>query len=351
MEIYDIFECREIFLKHKKELLKIMKNFIKNIKEEILKGKEISFEEAEKLISISNDDKISLDELFSAADEIREKFCGKRFDLCTIINAKSGKCSENCKYCAQSSHFKTNADVYPLVTAEYALDEAKKVEAEGAHRFSLVTSGRGLKSTSKELMELENIYKVLREKTDLMLCASHGICDKETLIKLKEAGVTTYHHNLETSREFYSNICSTHTFEDRVNTINAAKEAGLNVCSGGILGLGETPIDRIKMAFELKSLGVFSVPINILTPILGTPLEDMEGVEPMELVKTMAVYRFILPKTYLRYAGGRVKLGELQNLGIKAGINSALTGNFLTTTGNTIESDKKMIEGEGYEFK
>lgn len=351
MEIYDIFECREIFLKHKKELLKIMKNFIKNIKEEILKGKEISFEEAEKLISISNDDKISLDELFSAADEIREKFCGKRFDLCTIINAKSGKCSENCKYCAQSSHFKTNADVYPLVTAEYALNEAKKVEAEGAHRFSLVTSGRGLKSTSKELMELENIYKVLREKTDLMLCASHGICDKEALIKLKEAGVTTYHHNLETSREFYSNICSTHTFEDRVNTINAAKEAGLNVCSGGILGLGETPIDRIKMAFELKSLGVFSVPINILTPIPGTPLEDMEGVEPMELVKTMAVYRFILPKTYLRYAGGRVKLGELQNLGIKAGINSALTGNFLTTTGNTIESDKKMIEGEGYEFK
>ena len=328
-----------------------MKNFIKNIKEQILKGKEISFEEAEKLISISNDDKVSLDELFSSANEIREKFCGKRFDLCTIINAKSGKCSENCKYCAQSSHFKTNVDVYPLVTAEYALNEAKKVEEEGAHRFSLVTSGRGLKITSDELSELETIYKVLREKTNLMLCASHGICDKETLLKLKEAGVTTYHHNLESSREFYPNICSTHTFEDRVNTINAAKEAGLNVCSGGILGLGETPIDRIKMAFELKHLEVYSVPINILTPIPGTPLEDMPGVEPMELVKTMAVYRFILPKTYLRYAGGRVKLGELQKLGIKAGINSALTGNFLTTTGNTIESDKKMIKGEGYEFK
>lgn len=328
-----------------------MKNFIKNIKEQILKGKEITFEEAEKLISISIDDKSSLDELFSSANEIREKFCGKRFDLCTIINAKSGKCSENCKYCAQSSHFKTNIDVYSLVSAEYALNEAKKVEEEGAHRFSLVTSGRGLESTSEELLKLETIYQVLREKTGLMLCASHGICDKETLVKLKEAGVTTYHHNLESSREFYPNICSTHTFEDRINTINAAKEAGLNVCSGGILGLGETPIDRIKMAFELKSLEVYSVPINVLTPIQGTPLENMPGVEPMELVKTMAVYRFILPKIYLRYAGGRVKLGELQRLGIKAGINSALTGNFLTTTGNTMESDKKMIKGEGYEFE
>ena len=328
-----------------------MRNFIKNIKEEILQGKEIDFETAEKLISISNDDKETLDILFSSANEIREKFCGKRFDLCTIINAKSGKCSENCKYCAQSSHFKTNVEVYPLVSADYALNEAKKVEEEGAHRFSLVTSGRGLHINSGELLELENIYKVLKEKTNLMLCASHGICDQETLTKLREAGVTTYHHNLETSREFYPNICSSHTFEDRINTINAAKKAGLKICSGGIFGLGETQIDRIKMAFELRNVGVDSIPINILTPILGTPLENMKEIPPIELIKTMAVYRFIFPKTYLRYAGGRVKLGELQALGIKAGINSALTGNFLTTTGNTIESDKKMIEGEGYEFK
>ena len=328
-----------------------MKNFIKKLKEKILLGKKIDFEEAKELIEIKIDDSENLNELFSSADEIRKNFCGDSFDLCTIINAKSGKCSEDCKYCAQSSHFKTNTDVYPLVSEEKALEEAKKVEGEGAHRFSLVTSGKGVLDNSEELKKLENIYKKLKAETTLSLCASHGICSKEVLAKLKESGVTTYHHNLEACTDFYPSICSTHTHEDRVKTVLAAKEVGLKVCSGGILGLGETPIDRIKLAFELRELDIDSVPINILTPIPGTPLENSQEIEPLELVKTMAVFRFILPNKALRYAGGRVKLREFQSLGIRAGINSALTGNFLTTTGNTIESDKKMIRGEGYEIK
>lgn len=328
-----------------------MKNFIKKLKNKILAGGKIEFQEAKELIEIKLDDAESLNELFFSADEIREKFCGNSFDLCTIINAKSGKCSEDCKYCAQSSHFKTNASVYPLVNSEIALEEAKKVEREGANRFSLVTSGKGILSDSKEMEKLENIYKILKERTTLSLCASHGICDKEVLVKLKEAGVTTYHHNLEACKDFYPNICSTHTYEDRIKTVLNAKEVGLRVCSGGILGLGETPIDRIKLAFELRELDVDSVPINILTPIAGTPLENAKEIEPLELIKTMSVFRFILPNKALRYAGGRIKLGKYQSLGIRAGINSALTGNFLTTTGNTIESDKKMIEGVGYEIK
>lgn len=328
-----------------------MKNFIKKLKNKILAGGKIEFQEAKELIEIKLDDAESLNELFFSADEIREKFCGNSFDLCTIINAKSGKCSEDCKYCAQSSYFKTNASVYPLVNSEIALEEAKKVEREGANRFSLVTSGKGILSDSKEMEKLENIYKILKERTTLSLCASHGICDKEVLVKLKEAGVTTYHHNLEACKDFYPNICSTHTYEDRIKTVLNAKEVGLRVCSGGILGLGETPIDRIKLAFELRELDVDSVPINILTPIAGTPLENAKEIEPLELIKTMSVFRFILPNKALRYAGGRIKLGKYQSLGIRAGINSALTGNFLTTTGNTIESDKKMIEGVGYEIK
>lgn len=327
-----------------------MKTFLKSLKDKVLNREKINFNEAMKLVSISNDDGV-LEELCRAADEIREKFCGNKFDLCTITNAKSGKCSEDCKYCAQSAHFKTGAEVYPLISKDKALEEAKKVEKEGADRYSLVTSGRGLKGDSVECNKLEEIYQHLKENTELSLCASHGISDKEALRKLFEAGVKTYHHNLESSRDFYGNICTTHTYDERVETIKYAQEVGLQVCSGGIWGLGESEEDRVKMAFELQSLGVFSVPINILMPIPGTPLENNTPLEPKEILKMIAIYRFILPEAFLRYAGGRIKLGELQEKGIRSGINSALTGNFLTTTGTTIESDKEMVRRNGYELK
>ena len=328
-----------------------MKRFIKKLKDKILNREKIRYSEAIELSNISIEDKEILEELCQAADEIREKFCGNSFDLCTITNAKSGKCSEDCKYCAQSAHFSTGAEVYPLISKEKALEEAKKVEIEGAHRHSLVTSGRGLKGDSIECDKLVEIYQYLKGNTNLSLCASHGISDEKALKKLFDAGVKTYHHNLESSRDFYGSICTTHTYEERIETVKLAQKVGLQVCSGGIWGLGETQEDRIKMAFELQNLGVFSVPINILMPIPGTPLENNTPLEPREILKMMAIYRFILPEAYLRYAGGRIKLGELQEKGIKSGINSALTGNFLTTTGTTIESDKAMIRRNGYEIK
>ena len=327
-----------------------MKEFIHQLKDRVLEGYLVTREDTAKLLSISIEKEEELKELLQAANEIREKFCGNFFNLCTILNAKSGRCSENCRYCAQSAHFKTNADVYPLVSKEVALEAAKEVEVEGAHRFSLVTSGRGLQGKEEELDKLQEIYRYLKENTDLDLCASHGICSKEALQKLKDSGVKTYHHNLESSRRFYPTICTSPTFDDRVNTVKYAHEVGLQVCSGGIFGLGETEEDRIDMAFDLRELRVHSVPINILTPIPGTPLENNKEIDPKELLKDIAIYRFILPKVSIRYAGGRVKLGEYAKLGLEGGVNSALTGNFLTTTGNTIESDKKMIKELGYEY-
>ena len=329
-----------------------VKEFISYLKDKIINEKyEITREEAIFLSRIPNNDMETLNLLFDAADQIREAFCGKYFDLCTIINAKSGKCSENCKYCAQSSHFKTGTEVYGLVSKELALCEAKKNEVEGAHRFSLVTSGRGLRGNEKELDKLVEIYKYIGENTDkLELCASHGICTKEALQKLADAGVLTYHHNLESSRRFYPNVCTSHTYDDRINTIKNAKAVGLDVCSGGIFGLGETIEDRIDMALDLRELEICSVPINVLTPISGTPFENNEAVEPLEILKTISIYRFIMPETYLRYGGGRIKLGDYVKTGLRCGINSALTGNFLTTTGTTIEKDKKMIEELGYEL-
>lgn len=328
-----------------------MKEIIKILKEKVLNKEKITYEEAKKLLEISIEDNEELEELCNSANEIRDKFCGKNFDLCTIVNAKSGKCSEDCKYCAQSAHFKTGADVYPLISKEKALEEAVKVEKEGAHRYSLVTSGRGINKNSCEIKKLEEIYSNLKEKTKLSLCASHGICSEEVLRRLYNSGVKTYHHNLETSREYYPNICTTHTYEERIRTIKLAQKVGLQVCSGGIWGLGESEEDRIKMAFELRELGVFSIPINILMPIKGTPLENNLPLNPKDILKMIAIYRFILPNVYLRYAGGRIKLGEFQEKGILSGINSALTGNFLTTTGTTIESDKEMVRRNGYEIK
>ena len=328
-----------------------MKSFIESLKNRVLAGEDITFEEAKRLIELDIDtQKEEINYLIKSANEIRKHFCGDKFNLCTIMNAKSGRCPENCTYCAQSAHYKTNAPVYDLKSKEEALELAKVVEKEGANRFSLVTSGKGVYS-ERECSELAVIYRYLSENTDIHLCASHGILTKESAEALKKSGVKTYHHNLETSREFYPNICTTHTYQDRINTILYCKEIGLDVCSGGIFGLGESQIDRVKMAFELKNLEITSIPLNFLVAIEGTPLENMEPLPPLEIVKTIAVYRFINTKAYLRYAGGRIQLGDFERVGLRAGINSALTGNFLTTTGSTIESDKNLLKEEGFSLE
>lgn len=325
-----------------------MKEIINNITKKILNNEDITYEEAIKLINIDINNNENISTLFACANKIREKFAGKKVDLCSILNAKSGSCSEDCKFCSQSGHFNTDVKTYDLIDYEDVLKRAKEVERQGVKRFSLVTSGKGI--NDKEFDKIIEIYKKLKDNTKLHLCASHGIISYEQGVKLKEAGVSMYHHNVETSSDYYSKICTTHSFDERIKTIKDVKNAGLEICCGGIIGLGENRENRVKMAFEIKELGIKSIPLNILNPIKGTPMEEEKMLNALEVLKTMAVYRLIFPDGYIRYAGGRQALKDKQSLGLRAGINAALVGNYLTTVGNDVEQDKKMILSEGLEI-
>jgi biotin synthase len=309
----------------------------------VLNGESIGFAEAMQLMELAD-----TQELFESANRIREHFTGNRVDLCSIMNAKSGRCSENCKFCAQSGHYRTGVVEYPLVGVAEALQTAQMNERAGVHRFSLVTSGKVLEGP--EFEQVIAIYAALKEKTSLYLCASLGCISYEQALRLKEAGVEMYHHNLETSRNFYPRICDTHTYDDRIRTIHNVKRAGLEVCCGGIIGLGEPPEERFRMALAIRELGVKSIPVNILNPIPGTPLEGTQRLEPVAILKTIAIFRFLLPDSMIRYAGGRAILGELQRTGLMAGVNAALVGDFLTTVGNKISDDLKMIEEAGLTY-
>ncbi|WP_044469598.1 biotin synthase BioB [Mannheimia massilioguelmaensis] len=319
---------------------------IEAVKNRIIQGEELNKQDALELALHA-----PLQALCHAANEIREQLCGKKFNLCSIINVKSGRCPENCSYCAQSARFETDCETYDVLSQEAVLQFAQSHEAEDTHRFSLVASGRGIKENSRDLNKYCAIYEALEDKTSLHLCASLGLADVPALKQLKASGVQTYHHNLESSRRFYAKICTTHTYEDRVQTCKNALAVGMDICSGGIFGLGENMEDRIDMALELRSLGVTSVPINILTPIKGTPLENAPPLTTEEILRSIAIYRFLLPKAYLRFAGGRNNLGSEVKTALKSGINSALTGNFLTTQGDTIDSDKKMIKSLGFDLE
>ncbi|TCO74381.1 biotin synthase BioB [Marinisporobacter balticus] len=324
-----------------------MKNLIKKIKQRILDGGEITYDEAVKLMEIPENNDEILASFFDATNTIREKYVGNKVDLCTIMNARSGRCSEDCKYCAQSVHYKTGVAEYALLKYDEILERALEMQKDGAHRFSLVTSGRGM--DGEDFEKLLEIYQKLKKDTKLKICASHGIITYEQAVKLKEAGVRMYHHNVESSSSFYEKICTTHTYEDRIDTIKNVQKAGLDLCCGGIIGMGETMEDRMRMAFEIKGLGIKSVPVNILNPIQGTPLENIDKITPLAVLKIMAVYRFVIPDGSIRYAAGRVILGEKQNIGFRAGVNAALVGNYLTTVGNKMVDDIKMIKNEGFE--
>lgn len=320
-----------------------MKNKILELYKNILNGHEITFNEAKELIEIDHiNDTESMETLIECANEIRKTFTGNSMDLCTIMNVKNGNCSEDCKYCAQSSHYKTPIIPYSFLNEQEIIDKAKEVEKKGAHKFSMVSSGKG--PSDKDIEKICSIYEKLQKETNISLCGSFGILKEGQAEKLRDSGIRMYHHNLESSREFYGSLCTTHTFEDRVNTIKLVQKAGLKVCSGGILGMGETTIDRLNLAFELRNLNVDSVPINILTKIPGTPYENNEPLHKMEIIKTIAIFRFILPKAQIRYAGGRMQLEDLQELGLKAGVNAMLTGDFLTTTGSNMAKDKELAE-------
>lgn len=314
---------------------------IKGLKEKVLHGGAITREEAIALYEAP------LEELCQAADEIRKYFCGNGFDICTIVNGKSGRCSENCKYCAQSSHYHTGAGVYPLLDKEEIVAQAKYNGERGVLRYSIVTSGRAL--NNQEVDKMCEAIRAVKQETSIEVCVSFGLLNVEQFRKLKEAGVTRVHNNLETSERNFPNICTTHTFEDKIDAIRAAREAGLSVCSGGIMGLGETKEDRIDMAFTLRELGVKSVPVNMLNPIPGTPYENKKCLTVEEMRRIVAVYRFILPDASIRLAGGRGLMEDKGESCFQSGANAVISGDMLTTSGYTIESDMEMIHRLGYQ--
>ncbi len=317
--------------------------FFDNLKERAINKKLINFDEALELYQVGLQRPFLL---MAFANEIKEHFKGKRVSLCSIVNAKSGKCPENCKFCAQSSHFNTGVQVYPLIKSEEMIKKALSAKEEGAHMFGIVTSGTKIRT--KE--EWEEIYKAIEEisKMGMKACASLGILTEEEAKNLKKAGLFRYHHNLETARSFFPNICTTHDYEDDVNTILYAKKVGLSTCCGGIIGLGEKIEHRVELAYTLKELDVDSVPINILNPIKGTPLENAKPLSPIEIIVTLAIFRFILPDKDIKLCGGKEKnLRQLLPLGLIAGCNSLMTGNYLTTEGRNTATDLEMIEDLG----
>ena len=286
-----------------------------------------------------------LEKLQAGAKLIQRKFFGNRVDLCTIINGKSGRCGEDCKYCAQAARHKTGVDEYSFLPTEKILEVALADEKAGVNRFSIVTSGRTL--DGKNFERAIETYKILCAKVKLKFCASHGILSAEQLQRLRAAGVTRYHHNLETSRRFFPHICTTHTFDDRIKTIKLAQAAGLEICSGGIIGMGETWQDRIDLAFELAALNIKSIPINILNPIKGTPLENLKTLAPEEILRTIAIFRYINPTANVRLAAGRKFLPDAGASAFLHGASAAITGNMLTTSNTNINSDLKLLDELG----
>ncbi len=287
-----------------------------------------------------------LKELCEGADRIREHFMGDHVDLCSIINGRSGKCPEDCKYCAQSAHNHTNCEIYDFLPQKHIVDLCKLNAEEGVHRFSIVTAGKAL--TGEEFDKAINAYKEMRDTCDIELCASMGFLTREQLNRLREAGVTSYHHNIETSKRNFPNICTTHTYEQKINTLKMVKEAGMYVCSGGIIGMGETWEDRLDMAVSLAEVEVDSIPINALMPIKGTPLENQERISEDDILRTVAFFRYINPKAEIRLAAGRALLTNDGELAFKAGASATITGNMLTTVAcATIRKDIDMLKSMG----
>ena len=320
------------------------------IAEAIIKGTPISREEALFLTAIEGEENILL--LCEAADRIRQACCGNVVDLCSITNIKSGNCSENCGFCSQSAHHPgENSPIYDLRPQEDIIQAAKAAAEAGAKRFCLVSQGRGPKYNSpksKEFAEIIDTVEKIISEVNIKPCCALGELTLEQAQALKEAGVTRYNHNLEASENFYQNIVTTHTWRDRVETVKNLKQAGIQACTGGIIGLGESWSDRLDLAFALRDLEVESVPINLLNPREGTPLEECSRLDPYEALKAIAIFRFILPRQILRYAGGReAVMGELQELGFKAGINAMLVGHYLTTLGQPSDQDHVMLDSMG----
>ncbi len=282
-------------------------------------------------------------ELVSSADKVRRDSVGSKFELCNIINAKAGLCSEDCKFCAQSSRHSADVSIYPLKKKNQIVEAAQQAKKIGAEKFGIVTSGNRLKKS--ELDVIAQAISEIKGRIEIDICASLGALERDELAMLKEVGLSRYHHNIETSARFYPRIVSTHSFGERINTIKAAKEVGLEVCSGGIIGMGESWQDRIDMALTLKKLNVDSVPVNLLVPVKGTLLESLNPISCADAVRTICIFRIILKDKTIKIAAGReTVLKDFQALGLMAGANGMLIGGYLTIKGRDVAEDWKLIK-------
>jgi len=309
-----------------------------------LSGEGISEDEALKLTASYSD---FFYEILSITDRVRKRFHGFEVNLCSIVNAKSGLCAEDCSFCAQSVKYNTGVDTFSMAGPDKVLNAAIKAEERGAREFSIVTSGTKVEKES-DVALLEKTLFAMRESTEMERCASIGMVGRETLTRLKGAGLESFHHNLETSRSFFPNICTTHNYDDDVVAVRTAKELGLYVCSGGIFGLGESWADRVELAQTLKELDVDSIPVNFLNPRPGTPLENAKNLTPRECLMIIAVLRLILPDKDIVVCGGRdTNLRDMQALLFSAGANGMMIGDYLTTPGRDSTADLKMIEDLG----
>lgn len=311
------------------------------LKEKVLNGGQISREEAMFLARYT-----PKQELYEAAGEIRNRKMGKRFDTCSIVNARSGRCSEDCKWCAQSARFKTRIEEYELMDEKTCMELARLNAEYKVDKFSFVTSGKALSNRNIDI--LCSYARKIRRETGINLCASMGLLNREQLDKLMDAGITRYHCNLESSADFFPSLCSTHSMTDKLETIRAAREAGMEVCSGGIIGMGESMEDRISLAFMLNDLKIKSIPVNILNPIPGTPLEGTPSLSDEDILTTVALFRFINPEAWLRFAGGRLLIAHIEAAAIKAGINAAIVGDLLTTIGSKVKEDIQKVQELGF---
>ena len=291
-------------------------------------------------------------ELFSLALELKEKYTGKKVNFCSIVSAKTGICSEDCSFCGQSAVAgikEKKIKVNPLMTVSEMVEAAKAAKNNGANEFSIVTSGTRI-SDENELKTIGNAVMSIKNEVGITPCASLGLMEYENLLFLKNCGLEIFHHNIETNSDFFKKICSTHSFEDNIETVKSAKKAGLKVCSGVIIGMGESRLDRIKMAKEINRLDVDNIPVNFLNPIKGTPLENAEPLTPMECLKTISIFRIVNPKKNILAQGGREhNLRQLQPLALMAGANGFLLGNYLLTSGRNPELDLELINDLGFE--
>lgn len=304
---------------------------LKDLADKIIDGYEITKEEALELYDAP------LDELRESASKITSHFFKEAIELCCISNGKCGKCSENCKFCSQSRYYNTEIQLSVLKSVDEFFKEAQANDKRGVHRFSIVTAG--VRLSKAELKTIAQAYKKISSELKISCCGSLGLLDYDDFVMLKESGLKRYHNNLETSPNFFKEICTTHTMKQKEDTIALAKKAGLEICSGCILGMGESVEDRVDIALELRKLQVDSTPINILNPIKGTPLENRPTVHPDEVRRTIALFRHVLPKTVLRLAGGRLIIQKYFTDLYKYGINAEITGDMLTTAGLTVADD------------